>query len=139
MTDKEKKLLRQQAEAYAFIYDLRRTALLLGDTRYILRTEGIDASIEKRQQEYPTAFKRYFNEALKRAEADRAKSATLKVQPVKENGKRKSVPKREEKKKEKTVSRGRGGDRVAVKPKKAPRKKKKQRLLHAGGVKSKPE
>lgn len=68
MTETEKKLLRQQAEAYAFIHNLRRTALVMGDKRYIRLTEGIDARISKRQKEYPTLFKRYFNGAIRRAE-----------------------------------------------------------------------
>jgi hypothetical protein len=97
VTENEKKLLRQQAEAYAFIHDLRRTAVLNGDGRYVRLTEGIDERIKLRQQQYPTVFKRYFNEALKRGEKERIRNTTRNnAPPVKEDGKRKDIQKREE-------------------------------------------
>ena len=104
MTTLEKKLLRQQAEAYAFIYDMRRTAVMGRDIKYVRLTEGIDSRIEKRQKEYPTLFKRYFNESLKKANTKRISDVTsetkvpnIDVKRKKATG-RKEAPKKTQKK-----------------------------------------
>jgi hypothetical protein len=126
LTNQEKKLLRQQAEAYAFIYDLRRTAIMKQDITYVRLTEGIDTRVAKRQKEYPTLFKRYFNEALKRAESDRMSGlkAIQKV-PVKTYVKREETPRREKESKKETQAR-------------VPRRRVRQRLT-GGDRKDKPE
>lgn len=142
MTETEKKLLRQQAEAYAFIHDLRRTAVLIGDVRYIRLTEGIDARVAKRQQEYPTLFKRYFNDALKKAEESRAKASEPKLNPVKENGKRESVSQREEKSQEKVSSNLKEGTKGRVETvgeARPPRRKKRLPRAGSGAAKRNPE
>lgn len=146
MTDNEKKLLRQQAEAYAFVYDLRRTALANGDGRYIRLTEGVDSYISKRQKEYPTLFKRYFNEALKRADVERMKAVTKNnVPPVVENGERKKITQRETKAQEKSKEKDRLGSVGHLPSGRAPtssrKKKKRPRKKQAipGGIKSGPE
>jgi hypothetical protein len=141
MTEKEKKLLRQQAEAYAFIHDLRRVAITLGDRRYILLTEGIDKRIEKRKQEYPSLFQRYFNQALRRAEDTRVETVIKHNQPVEENGERESVQKREEEKKKEraAASSGREGKSLETVGK-APLQKKKKRIREpSAGAKRGPE
>lgn len=98
LTELEKKLLRQQAEAYAFISDLRRIAIINQDVKYAHLTEGVDFFIEKRQKEYPIFFKRYFNEALKRAEFERINGLTTIQKTSAENhGNRKEAPRRKEK------------------------------------------
>lgn len=68
LTKQEKKLLRQQAEALAFIYNLRQYAISLGDRAYILMTKGIDEVIQRRRDTYPKVFQRYFTVALKNNE-----------------------------------------------------------------------
>jgi len=60
------KLLRQLAEAYAFISDLRESALLVGNRWVLQRTEGIENRVEVRKKEYPIIFQRYFAAAKKR-------------------------------------------------------------------------
>jgi len=118
MTEPEKKLLRQQAEAYAFIHNLRKTAITLADSRYIRMTEGIEATITLRQAQYPTMFKRYFNAALKKAE----KSVVV---LSRSDGKRKEIPQRQEVK-EKEIKRTKGtrGNLGTGVEKKTSRKKK---------------
>lgn len=64
LTESEKRLLRQQAEAYAFIYDVRKFAIERGDGVYIRMTAGIEDKIKLRREEYPGTFQRYFKEAL---------------------------------------------------------------------------
>lgn len=147
MTDNEKKLLRQQAEALAFVHDLRRTALANGDGRYIRLTEGIDSRVKMRQQQYPTLFKRYFNEALKRADAERMKVVSKSnVPPVTNNDEvSKNTRRQTQAQKEREEKSGRLGGvehnskrRAPIgqgKKKKRPRKKPKV----SGGIKSKPE
>lgn len=147
MTENEKKLLRQQAEAYAFIHDLRRTALANGDGRYIRLTEGIEHRVVLRQQQYPTLFKRYFNEALKRADAERMKTVSRSNAPpaidhveIQKNARRKT--KAQEKSKEKDgrlggVGHATEGRAPARKRKKAKRPRK--RSATTSVVKSDPE
>ena len=84
LNEQEKKLLRQQAEAYAFIYDLRETALMLGQQWVIQRTNGIEERIARRRKEYPRLFQLYLSKALVRARGAQVK-----------DGKRKTVPRRE--------------------------------------------
>ena len=100
----EKKLLRQQAEAYAFIHDLRQSARLMGTGWVLRRTEGIDETIAKRREEYPHAFQRFFNEALKRAQEKVEEVPGAKIKTKVTDGQGRPVPRREKrppKKKEK--------------------------------------
>lgn len=94
MNSNEKKLLRQQAEAYAFIHDLRKTALRTGTHWVLQRTEGIEEKIKKRKQEYPRLFQLYFGKALTRAKktqviSGQRKAVSRRQAPV---GKRKKDP-----------------------------------------------
>ena len=92
MNTLEKKLLKQQAEAYAFIYDLRKMALYTGNRFILERTVGIDETIAKRRVEYPRLFQRYFNAASKKAQATISGGAEEGT-----DGKRKMVSRRKEK------------------------------------------
>ncbi len=96
LNEVEKKLLRQQAEAYAFIHDLRETARLAG-TRWVLqRTEGIEEKIEKRRQEYPRLFQLYFGKALARAKKAQVTGVQGKAAPRRQTPvvKEKKVPRK---------------------------------------------
>jgi hypothetical protein len=101
LAEKEKRLLKQQAEAYAFIYDVRRLAISRGDRAYILKTHGVEDTIEARRKEYPRIFQRYFQAALQRAEKHR----DVKEKEEKAKGKEKE----REGKKEDTQSERSGG------------------------------
>lgn len=74
LSEREKRLLRQQAEAYAFIHDVKEVAQILGTNWVLARMQGIEETIEKRRQEYPRIFQRYFNQARERAAATKATS-----------------------------------------------------------------
>lgn len=92
----EKKLLRQQAEAYAFIHDLREMAIRTG-TRWVLqRTEGIEERIEERRREYPRLFQLYFGKALARAKKAQVAGTQEKATPKqqKPNAKGEEIPRK---------------------------------------------
>ena len=86
LSDQEKRLLRQQAEAYAFIQDLRDAAIIAGNQDIVRRTEGVELTIERRRQEYPNYFQRYFKAAY-------ARGAKARMDNL--NGKRATVQRRE--------------------------------------------
>ena len=75
-SDSDKELLKRLAEAYAFIYDLRKTAIFSGDARYVQRTEGIEEKIIQYRQQYSPLFQRYFNAARQNAEGEQLKQLT---------------------------------------------------------------
>jgi len=125
LTEREKKLLRQQAEAYAFIKDLRDTAIFVGDMMVVKRTEGIEAKIERRRKEYPVAFQRYFNAAFTRGRLER-----LKATRENKNGEGKEISGRQEEPQEKVVE--------EKKSRQKPKSKKRQ-SRKPGVRRSKPE
>ena len=101
ITTEERKLLKQLAEAYAFIYDLREMSKYLGSTGTLIhnRTRGIEESIARRREEYPSLFQRYFNAASRRAQgAFNSTKATGKT-----DGKGKKVPRRQKETPKKTM------------------------------------
>lgn len=90
LTKTEEKLLRQQAEAYAFIRDLREAAAVVGDLWVIRKTEGIDEKIKRRKEEYPELFQHFYDEAVQRARQIVNQTITV------EHGKGEEVPRRKE-------------------------------------------
>lgn len=57
-------VLKRLAEAYAYIKELRETAIQRGDAFYITSTEGIEKQIAFMQKESPRAFSKYYRRAL---------------------------------------------------------------------------
>lgn len=71
LSSTERKLLKRLAEAYAFIGDLRETGLRIGNSLIVQRTQGIEKSVAQLKSEFPRIFQRFYNNSLKRADAER--------------------------------------------------------------------
>lgn len=127
LSEREKRLLRQQAEAYAFIQDLRDMARFIGNTLVVQRTEGIEETIERRRKEYPTLFQRYFNEAYKRGARER-----LKALQEKKDGQREALSRRQEKTPKKET-------KADSKPKRRTRRPRKKKKTPKSVTRRKPE
>lgn len=76
-----RRLLKQLAEAYAFILDVRRLAIERADGLLLKKTRGIEEKVEELRKQYPRRFKRYLTNADKKAKAIHS-------------GQRKAVPRR---------------------------------------------